>query len=84
VRCQVSADRAIDVPVFAGILKHPTVEALRRLLKNPDVVRTYTLAALRKAAWPILRRFPRDWLRECMPEADVRPTRRKALEFLLG
>ena len=72
------------MPLFPGILKHPTVEDLPRLLRNPDVVRKYTMLALSKAAWPILRRFPRDWLRECLPEANVRASRRKALDYLLS
>ena len=81
---QVSPERIVTVPVFAGILKHPTPDRLPELLRNPDVLRKYTREALRIAAWHLLREFPRDWLLENLPAAGVRPGRRKALEFLLG
>jgi len=84
VRCEVSSGRTIEVPVFPGILKHPAAADLPRLLQNADVVRKYTRTALRKAAWQILRRFPREWLKECLADVEVRPGRRKALEYLLS
>jgi len=74
----------VSLPVFPGILKHPLPEDLGRLLAHPAVARKYTIEALRIAAWPLLRQFPRSWLRRHLPEAHLRPERRRALEFLLG
>ncbi|MEW6747741.1 MAG: hypothetical protein AB1486_33860 [Planctomycetota bacterium] len=84
VTCEIVPGRTISVPVIPGILKHPRVEELQALLANPNVVTKYTLEALRKASWPILRQFPRAWLRECLPHAHLKPSRRRALEFLLS
>ena len=81
---QVSPGRVVTVPVFPGILKHPTPDRLPELLRKPDVLRKYTREALRIASWHLLREFPRDWLLENLPDAGVRPGRQKALEFLLG
>lgn len=75
---------ALEVPVFAGILKHPTSEELAELLTDPAVVRKYTHEALRKAPWSALRRFPRDWLVACLRDAKLPDSRRRALELLLG
>jgi hypothetical protein len=84
VMCALPSGRRITVPVIPGILKHPTPEMLPALLCNPNVARKYTLEALRKGAWPILRQFPRDWLRECLADARLKPSRLKALTFLLS
>jgi len=81
---QVSPGWTVTVPVFPGILKHPTLVRLPELLRNPNVLRKYTREALRIASWHLLREFPRDWLLENLPAAGVRPGRQKALEFLLG
>jgi hypothetical protein len=83
VTCATSSG-LVTLPIVPGILKHPTPEALPRLLVNPDVARKYTLEALRKASWPILRLFPRAWLRQCLPEAHLHPRRAAAIEFLLS
>ena len=72
------------VPVVPGILKHPTVGQLNRLLKDSDVVRKYTREALRRAPWPVLRQFPREWLEACLPEAGLRPGRASALKYMLA
>jgi len=56
---------------------------LPKLLRNPNVAYKYTLIALQKASWPILSRFPREWLKECIDAAQVTPSRKKALLFLL-
>ena len=84
VRCLLSDGRAVRVPVYPGILKHPTVKQLRRLLKDADVMRKYTMEALRIAPWSALREFPADWLLHCLPDARVRPTRARALVYLLS
>lgn len=73
----------VDVPVFSGILKHPTIEQLCELLIEPVVVRRYTCEALRKAPWHALRRFPRSLLVECLPLATIPDGRLRALELLL-
>ena len=84
VVCTTESGELIEVPVFAGILKHPDSEQLRELLTDPVVVRKYTCEALRKAPWSALRRFPRAWLIDCMPHARLRSGRRRAFQFLLG
>jgi len=84
VTCVLATGRSVTVPVFPGLLKHLTTEALREMLAKPPVVRKYTVEALRHAAWPLLREFPADWLKECLDAADLRPSRRKAVLFLLG
>ena len=74
----------IVVPVFGGILKHPTIEQLRELLTEPVVALRYTCEALRKAPWHALRLFPRAFLIASLPQAGVSEGRRRALELLLG
>lgn len=74
----------IELPVFPGILKHPRLEELPGLLCEPATARKYTVEALRVAAWPLLEQFPRAWLLHYLPDAPMRPQRRKALLFLLG
>jgi hypothetical protein len=73
----------IAIPVVVGILKHPSAGELRELLREPVVARKYTMEALRKAPWSVLRRFPKAWLVECLPHARLRPSRARALWFLL-
>lgn len=80
----IIGDRSLELPVAPGILKHPTVEQLAGLLADPAVARKYTRAALRRAPWSILRRFPRRWLIEQIEEADLPIGRRRALEHVLG
>jgi len=84
VRCTLPKGPEIRVPVVPGILKHPTVEQLRKMLKDPDVVRKYTIAALREAPWSVLREFPTDWLKRCLPDAHLNTRRAEAVAFLLG
>jgi hypothetical protein len=72
------------IPVFGGILKHPTIDQLARLLTDPIVARRYTCEALRKAPWNALRLFPRDFLIASLPSANIHDGRRRALELLLG
>jgi len=84
VTCELMPGIHVKVPVIPGILKHPTPDVLPVLLRNPDVVRKYTMEALRMASWPVLRQFPRDWLKECLGHARLRPSRRRALTFLLS
>ena len=74
----------IEIPVVQGILKHASPEALAELLKDPRVARKYTLEALRVAPWPVLRLFPREWLKACLPQARLPEGRLKALEFMLS
>ncbi len=73
-----------EVPVFGGILKHPTPEQLIELLKDSSVVRRYTREALRQAPWCVLRQFPRPLLIEGLPQAGLPVGRRRALELILG
>jgi len=84
VTCVLPSGRHIAVPVIPGILKHPAPEMLPTLLCNPHVVRKYTVEALRQASWPILAQFPRSWLRECLEGARLKPSRQRALAFLLS
>jgi len=84
VTCRLATGEEVEVPVVPGLLKHPTLDQLREMLKDPDVVKKYTVAALCKASWPVLRQFQRAWLRECIAEADLDPRRRRALEFLIS
>ncbi len=84
VRCVLGVGREVTLPVFPGILKHPTVDELRELLQRPAVAQKYTVQALRKAPWQVLREFPREWLVACMTEAELRPGRQRALSFLLS
>ena len=74
----------LQVPLIPGILKHLTQERLPTLLQSPHVLRKYTCEALRIAAWPVLRLFPRDWLLDNLPNAQVRPGRAAAIRFLLS
>lgn len=84
VSCTFPSGRRVTLPVIPGILKHPLPEMLPDLLQRPNVAWKYTLEAIRRAAWPVLRQFPRDVLRSCIEAAAVRPGRRAALLFLLG
>ena len=84
VTCEVSRGRTIEVPVIPGILKHPTLDSLAALLKKPHVMRKYTLEALQTASWPVLRQFPREWLKELLQDTTMRPSRLRALAFLLS
>jgi hypothetical protein len=74
---------SVDLPVIAGILKHPHPDELPELLKDERVARKYTRLAIEKMAWPVLRQFPRDWLIANLQSATVRPGRMRALTFLL-
>ena len=74
----------LQIPLIIGILKHPTQDRLPTLLQRPEVLRKYTCEALRIAAWPVLRLFPRDWLLDNLPNAQVRPGREAAIRFLLS
>ncbi len=84
VQCTLGPGREITLPVFPGILKHPTVAELRELLARPAVARKYTILALRMAPWQVLREFPRNWLEACLDEANLRAGRADALRFLLS
>ena len=83
VRFEAAPGQTVEIPLFPGILKHPAPGELAGLLRCPAAVRKYTCEALRSAAWPILREFPREWLKVCIPLARLRPGRRQAIEFLL-
>ena len=76
--------REVEIPVVQGILKHASPEALTGLLRDPEVARKYALEALRVAPWPVLRLFPRDWLKECLRHARLPEGRLRALEFMLS
>src|SRR5215831_21326119 len=75
---------SIALPVFVGVLKHPTEGQLCELLTRPEVARKYTYAALRKLPWPALRQFPHHWLRSCLPASGLQEPRRRAVEFMLS
>lgn len=83
VTCRLASGSEIELPVIPGILKHPSPEALRELLRKPDVASKYTRQALCKASWPILKQFPRDWLLMCIEPAKLPEIRKRALLFLL-
>jgi hypothetical protein len=84
IRFTTPEGEAIDIPLFPGILKHPSVSELAVVLRSPTAVRKYTYEALMKAPWPVLKEFPAVWLRICMEHAPLRPGRRRAIEFLLS
>jgi hypothetical protein len=84
IRCPLPDGGSVELPVFAGILKHPGMKELPGLLMNSDVAEKYTREALRVAPWPILREFPADWLRAHIGSSRLRSERQKALVFLLG
>ncbi len=84
VTCTMLPGEKIQLPVVPGLLKYPTRDMLPGLLMRPEVARKYTREALRNAAWPILRLFSRYWLRKCLPEAGLKTSRARALEFLLS
>jgi hypothetical protein len=83
VVCQVPGAGEVTLPVVQSIFKHATPEALFELLKDPQVARKYTLEALRVAPWPVLKLFPREWLKTCLHDADLSEGRTRALEFML-
>jgi hypothetical protein len=60
----------------------PSPEMLPLLLGKPEVALKYTIEALQKTSWPVPRPFPRDWLRQCLPAAQLRHGRADALTFL--
>jgi hypothetical protein len=84
VTCRFPSGRHVTVPAIPGIMKHPPPERLPELLRRPEVVEKYTSLALAKAAWPILRQFPRVWLRTRLDVVPMRRSRRRALVFLLS
>jgi hypothetical protein len=84
VRFEDKPGQVFEIPLFPGIFKHAAPGELAELLSDAAVVRKYTYEALRTAAWPLLKEFPRDWLRTCLSRVRLRPGRRRALEFLLG
>jgi hypothetical protein len=84
IRFEAAPGQVFEIPLFPGIFKHAAPGELAELLSDAATVRKYTREALRTAAWPILKEFPRDWLRTCLQHVDMRPGRRRALEFLLG
>jgi hypothetical protein len=84
VICRMPSGLSVTLPVVPGILKHPSPEMLPALIRNPEVACKYTREALRKASWPILRLFPKDWLRQCIPDARLPQGRAAALAFLLS
>lgn len=83
VVCQLPGGESVEIPVAQGILKHPSLPALFELLQDPQVVRLYTVEALRVAPWSLLKAFPGWWLLECLPEADLHEGRAKAVKFML-
>jgi hypothetical protein len=83
VRCDIDGV-SISLPVFVGVLKHPTERQLCELLARPEVARKYTCEALRKLPWQALRQFPHDWLRACLPASILPEPRRRAVEFMLS
>ena len=83
IECQIEGT-TVTLPVFAGVLKHPTERQLRELLASPEVARKYTCEALRKLPWRALRQFPHDWLRACIPISRLSEPRRRAVEFMLA
>jgi hypothetical protein len=81
--CVLANGQRISLPVIPGILKHPHPSELFALLRDEDVARKYTRLALQKAAWQVLKEFPRTWLVEILKEVTIPDGRRRALRFLL-
>ncbi|HMO52360.1 MAG TPA: hypothetical protein PKE26_11535 [Kiritimatiellia bacterium] len=75
---------SVELPVFAGVLKHPRPDELPVLLQDERVARKYTRLAIEKMAWPVLRQFPRDWILENLKDAILKPGRQRAVLFLLA
>ncbi|MBI4618450.1 MAG: hypothetical protein HY720_32935 [Planctomycetes bacterium] len=84
VSCLLENGEEVLLPLFQGILRHPRAAELPALLAGHAVARKYTRLAIQFAAWPVLRRFPRRWLIQCLPGAILSSGRRRGLEFLLG
>ncbi len=82
--CRLSDGNIIRMPVVAGIFKHTTSEMLHELLQKPPVAKKYTVESLRVAPWSVLREFPYSWLEQHIEEADLRPMRKKAIQFMLS
>ncbi|MDM8522818.1 hypothetical protein QUF80_05540 [Desulfococcaceae bacterium HSG8] len=82
--CELSDGSKVRLPVVMGIFKHATADMLRELLKKPAVAKKYTIESLRVAPWPVMREFPRSWLMLHLEEADLRPTRKAAILFMLN
>ncbi len=83
VTCSIDG-HSIELPMFMGVLKHPSVEQLRDLLLDPLIAGKYTREAIRKLPWNALRQFPRSWLVACLPGATLPEGRRRAVEFMLA
>ena len=85
VTCRVGPRERIRLPVVQGILKHPNAAELRSLLcEVPGVAEKYTQEALKCAVWPILQEFPGSWLLKVLKATEMKPSRRKALRYLLS
>jgi hypothetical protein len=84
VTCVLATGQRVEIPVVQGILKHPRIESLRQLLKEPDAALKYTREAIRIAPWQVLREFPRHWLQTAMKGSGIRPGRIRALNFMLA
>ncbi|MCA1596943.1 MAG: hypothetical protein LC772_11040 [Chloroflexi bacterium] len=84
VTCQVPEFGNVLLPVVQGIFKHASPDALYEVLTDPDAACKYTIEALRVAPWPVLRLFPRPWLRTCLSKASLPERRLRALEFMLS
>ena len=84
VRCTLPGGEAMDIPLIPGLLKHSSADGLAVLLQDPHTLRKYTIEALRRAPWHVVRQFPRGWLSHCMECADLPEGRRNALIFLLS
>lgn len=81
--CRLGPEKTLQLPVFAGILKHLHPDELAGLLEDEEVARKYTRLALEKSAWQILKEFPDWWLLECLDQAELSEGRRDALLFKL-
>lgn len=84
VNCALAEGSTVRLPVFPGIFKHLPANELFPMLEDEYTARKYTRSALERAAWAVLREFPRDWLIQCLEETSMRQGRRRALMFLLG
>ena len=83
VECELPDGSKVRLPVVMGIFKHADTEMLHDLLKKPAAAKKYTIESLRVAPWPVLREFPRSWLTEHLDQADIRPSRKAAVLFML-
>ncbi|RKX76125.1 MAG: hypothetical protein DRP87_12780 [Spirochaetes bacterium] len=88
IKYTTPAGEKVEIPLFPGILKHLSVTELHDVLNTSTAIQKYTSEALKSAPWPVLKQFPKSWLKTCLDNtklrSSIRPGRLRALEFLLS